>query len=89
MNEIVSAPTTLDVEKVQALLHTVSASRLNTFHSCRLKFYFAYVEKLPKRKTAAQHIGSTVHHLLKLWNLARWRRQVVPDDWMKQQFDLF
>ena len=88
MNEIVSSPTTPEVE-IQDLLHTVSASRLNTFHTCRLQFFFRYVEKLPKRKTPAQHIGSTVHHLLKLWNLSRWRRQVVPDDWMRQQFDLF
>lgn len=49
----------------------MSASRLNTFHSCRLKFYFNLVAGIPRSKTGAQHIGSTVHFTLKLWNLAR------------------
>ncbi len=74
---------------VNELLATVSASRLNTFHTCRLKFYFHYVAKLPKRKTAAQHIGSTVHYALKLWNLARWRKQVIPEGWLKTQMEAY
>ena len=36
MNEIASPPTTPEVEFL-ALLHTVSASRLSTFHTCRLQ----------------------------------------------------
>ena len=34
------------VEKI--LREPVSASRINLFHSCRLKFYFRYVLKLNK-----------------------------------------
>jgi len=71
------------------LLATVSASRLNTFHGCRLKFYFNYVAGLPRSPSGAQHIGSTVHFTLKLWNLARWRKQSIPDGWLREQFDLF
>jgi CRISPR/Cas system-associated exonuclease Cas4 (RecB family) len=71
------------------LLATVSASRLNTFHTCRLKFYFNYVAGLPRTKSGALHIGSTVHHVLKLWNRARWRRQEIPSGWLREQFDLF
>ena len=71
------------------LLATVSASRLNTFHGCRLKFYFNYVAGLPRSKSGAQHIGSTVHFTLKLWNLARWRKQSIPEGWLREQFDLF
>lgn len=74
---------------VEELLATVSASRLGTFHSCRLKFYFSHVAGLPRSKSAAQHIGSAVHFTLKLWNLARWRRQNPPEGWLRQQFDLF
>jgi RecB family exonuclease len=71
------------------LLATVSASRLNTFHGCRLKFYFNYVAGLPRSKSGAQHIGSTVHFTLKLWNLARWRKQTIPEGWLREQFDQF
>jgi putative RecB family exonuclease len=62
---------------------------LNTFHTCRLQFYFRYVLGLDKAKTPALHIGSTVHYILKLWNLARWRRQQFPEDWLKTQFNEF
>ena len=76
-------------KSIEELLATVSASRLNTFHTCRLKFYFNYVAGLPRSKSGAQHIGSTVHFTLKLWNLARWRKQTMPDGWLREQFDLF
>jgi putative RecB family exonuclease len=76
-------------KSIEELLATVSASRLNTFHACRLKFYFNYVLGLSRAKSGAQHIGSTVHHALKLWNLARWRKQSIPDGWLREQFDLF
>lgn len=76
-------------KSIGELLTTVSASRLNTFHGCRLKFYFNYVRGLTRSKTGAQHIGSTVHFVLKLWNLARWRKQSIPEGWLREQFDLF
>ena len=76
-------------KSIEELLATVSASRLNTFHACRLKFYFNYVLGLSRAKSGAQHIGSTVHHALKLWNLARWRKQSIPDGWLREQFDQF
>ena len=76
-------------KSIEELLATVSASRLNTFHTCRLKFYFNYVLGLSRAKSGAQHIGSTVHHALKLWNLARWRKQSIPEGWLREQFDLF
>ena len=74
---------------IEELLATVSASRINTFHTCRLKLYFQYVLAPPRRKSPAQHIGSTVHFILKLWNLARWRKQAIPDGGLKNQFDAF
>lgn len=60
---------------IDELLATVSASRLSTFHQCRLKFYFRYVLALPKPKSAALHLGSAVHAVLKMWNMTRWRGQ--------------
>ena len=87
-----SVPSTVPANRpqtIEELLAKVSASRLNTFHTCRLKFYFQYVLGLARTKSGAQHIGSSVHFVLKLWNLARWRRQSIPDGWLKSQFDEF
>ena len=66
---------------------TVSASRLNTWLSCRLKFYFRYVLGLTKPRRAALYVGHTVHGVLKLWNQARWRRQVLTVADLRQRFD--
>ena len=60
---------------IEDLITSVSASRLSTFHQCRLKFYFRYVLGLVKPKSAALHLGSSVHAALKFWNMARWRGQ--------------
>jgi len=46
---------------IEKLKKTVSASRLNCWLQCRLKFYFRYVLKTTKPKTAALHYGSVVH----------------------------
>jgi hypothetical protein len=54
------------------LQNTVSASRLSLFLQCRLKFYFRYVLKIKKPKTASLHVGNSVHSALKAWNKARW-----------------
>ena len=43
--------------------------------SCRLKFFFRYVLGLKKPKTAALHVGVTVHAVLSGWNRARWRQE--------------
>lgn len=57
------------------LQQTVSASRLNCFLQCRLKFYFRYVLAIPKAKTPSLHVGNTVHAALKTWHKARWLGQ--------------
>src|SRR4051812_33064749 len=57
------------------LLRTVSASRLNTFHQCRLKFYFRYVARIPKPPSPALHVGRVLHSVLQEWNKARWRKE--------------
>lgn len=64
---------------VEMLQKSVSASRLNCWLQCRLKFFFRYVLKITKPKTAALHYGSVVHLVLQQWNMHRWR---------KQQFDI-
>ena len=81
------APAADKPRSLDELRATVSASRLNTWLSCRLKFYFRYVLGLTKPRTPALYVGHTVHGVLKLWNQARWRRQVLTPDDLKQRFD--
>jgi len=60
---------------IDDLLRTVSASRLTTFHQCRLRFWYRYLSGIVKPKPAALHLGSSVHETLKFWNRARWHRR--------------
>ena len=81
---------------IESLLRTISPSRLSLFLQCRLKFWFRYVARLPKQKSAALHLGSTVHAVLKVWNKARWRNTPLTlkqlhdeyaNAWMDQSID--
>ena len=56
----------------RVLAEPVSASRLNTFHSCRLKFYYRYVMKLKKPSSPALQLGKAVHSVLQEWSKRRW-----------------
>ncbi len=79
------APLTAD-ERVGQLKEMVSASRLALYLSCRLKFFFRYVAEIKKPKSAALHVGSSVHSVLKSWNKARWRSQPLT---LKELHDEF
>jgi len=72
---------------IEKLKRTVSASRLNCWLQCRLKFFFRYVMKITKPKTAALHFGSVVHLVLQQWNMTRWRRQPFEISKLKQVFE--
>jgi len=72
---------------IDKLLQTVSASRLNCWLQCRLKFYFRYVLKISKPKTPALHFGSVLHLVLQAWNMARWRKQPFEITKLKVVFD--
>lgn len=68
------------------LLKSVSASRLILFHQCRLKFFFRYVLGLVKSKNSALFVGSTVHFVLRAWNRARWKKQPLSQDQLRDTF---
>lgn len=70
------------------LLSVVSASRLNCFHTCRLKFYFRYVLELAKPSTAALFVGKAVHAVLQQWSMARWRGKLPDAESLKPGFTL-
>lgn len=84
-----SAPLTKELsekEILHSLMERVSASRLSLFLQCRLKFYFRYVLKLHKPKTASLHLGSSVHAVLKRWNKARWIQKPIT---LKQAYEAY
>lgn len=54
-------------------LEYLSASRLKSFHTCRLQWYFRYIEQLPSKVSPSLLVGKVVHAVLQAWNLARWR----------------
>jgi len=72
---------------IEVLQQTVSASRLNCWLQCRLKFYFRYVLKLAKPKTGSLHYGSVVHLVLQHWNLTRWRWEPFAIAKLKSVFE--
>lgn len=72
----------------EALLSKVSASRINCFLQCRLKFAYRYALKLAKPATGALHLGKSVHWALQQWSKARWFGRPLDNDSLKQGFDL-
>jgi len=70
------------------LLRTVSATRLNAWLGCRLRYYFRYVLRLKSPKTAALYVGTTVHAVLKQWNKARWHKKTLTRDQLQAMYDL-
>jgi len=73
-------------DRLDVLQETVSASRLNCWQQCRLKFWFRYVLRLVKPSAPALYVGSIVHSVLQSWNLGRWRYRSVNLEALKQTF---
>ena len=73
--------------KQSVLDEPVSASRLNCFHSCRMKFFFRYVEKIQKPASAALHVGKSVHAALQHWSKLRWMGKPSAADDIKSAFE--
>ncbi len=71
---------------IDSLQRTVSPSRLTLFLQCRLKFWFRYVARLAKPKSAALHVGGSAHAVLKAWNKSRWRQEPLS---LKQLHDAY
>lgn len=72
---------------IAELLETVSGTRLQTWLSCRLKFYFQYVLGLKKPKTPALHVGRVIHAVLQVWNKARWKQQPMDEAAITAEFN--
>jgi len=74
-------------DRIERLQQTVSPSRLGLWHSCRLKFFFRHILEIRKAPTSSMHCGSTVHGVLKVWNMSRWRREPLVIERFKLLFD--
>jgi putative RecB family exonuclease len=74
-------------DRIDELKTTVSASRLNLWQQCRLKFYFRYVLRIKRSQSGAQYVGSLVHLILQAWNMARWKRALIETVALKKQFE--
>ncbi len=75
-------------DRAVELRQTISASRLGVWLQCRLKFYFRYVAQIQRPPTPSMHAGSTVHAVLRTWNIARWRREPFSVERFKALFGL-
>ena len=79
---------TSELDPVERILNEpVSASRLNLFHSCRLKFYYRYVLRLQKPVGAALHVGKVVHAALQDWSKRRWLGRPAGTAEIKEAFE--
>ena len=81
------AQATPKANPIEILQKTVSASRLNCWLQCRLKFFFRYVQQISKPKTPSLHVGSVVHLILQAWNMERWRKQEFQLEKFKSLFE--
>jgi CRISPR/Cas system-associated exonuclease Cas4 (RecB family) len=69
------------------LLETISASRLGTWLSCRLKFYFRYLSGVEKPPSPAMRVGTVIHAVLQQWSLARWRKAPLKGEMVRTVFE--
>src|SRR5438552_1477189 len=74
-------------DRIEILLKTTSASRLNCWLQCRLKFFFRYVLQIKKSQTPALFFGDVVHSVLQAWSMARWKREPFQLEKFKTLFE--
>ena len=67
-------------------LEYISASRVNCWASCRRKFFFRYIKKLPSVPSPALHVGKVAHSVLQAWNYARWAKNPMARDELQKYF---
>ena len=70
-------------------LEYISASRLKCFQTCRLQYYFRYVERIETPTSPALFVGQMVHKVLQQWNLARWRGEDASCERMCALFESY
>jgi len=67
-------------------LDYLSASRLNCWQQCRLKFWFRYVQRIESKPSPALLVGQAVHRVLQAWNQARWQGETPTAESLRDPF---
>lgn len=81
-----TVPSTVPSAVPSSPLGYISASRLKSFHACRLQWYFRYVEQIAVPTSPPLLVGKAVHAVLQDWNLARWRGEDCSAERMERAF---
>jgi ATP-dependent helicase/DNAse subunit B len=58
----------VQIEEAPKPLIKLSASSTKTFEQCRRKYYYTYIEKLPKKNWAHLTLGTFCHRVLELFH---------------------
>ena len=87
MIAIPQPPPTPVVEQGSDPLEYVSVSRLKSFLTCRLKFYFEKVVAIKRPTSPSLHFGKAVHAALQHYNLARWRNEDASEPSVLKAFN--
>jgi hypothetical protein len=80
-------PSPAKPDRIDVLIKSCSASRLNCWLQCRLKFFFRYVLQIKKSQTPALFFGDVVHTILQAWSMARWKKEPFLLEKFKALFD--
>lgn len=56
------------MKKIDEIILKLSASRVNTYKQCPRKYYYTYIEKLPRKHWAHFDLGTLVHGTLEFFH---------------------
>lgn len=59
----------------------LSASAIKTYKQCPRKYYFTYIEKLPKKTWPHTELGNFVHKSLELFHINIKDKPLAPSEW--------
>jgi putative RecB family exonuclease len=71
------------------ILEVASASRVKSYLSCSLRYYFEYVLGLKGPASPALTTGKAIHHCLQTWSLLRWRKLPAEAENIRASFDSY
>jgi putative RecB family exonuclease len=71
------------------LLEVVSASRVKSYLTCSLRYYYEYVLGLKGPASPALTTGKAIHHCLQEWSLLRWKKLPAEAENIRASFDTF
>jgi putative RecB family exonuclease len=86
---IAFAEKTPEIIPKPALLEVVIASRVKSYLTCSLRYYYEYVMGLKGPASPALTTGKAIHHCLQQWSLLRWKKLPAEAEDIRASFDTF